>query len=279
MQPDQAVIEGWTGSAPFWGKHRDMIREFFAPVTEALIDDAAIANGQTVLDIATGAGEPALCLAAVVGATGKVIGVDPIPEMVAAARLAASQLGSTNAHFEVAFADQLPFPADTFDAVISRFGVMFCPSPVGAVRETLRVLKPQRRLAFAVWHFVDQNPFFHAVQRVVDQFVVPAPRAPDALDAFRFARPGKLRDVLAEAGVISPSERRLEFAIEAPLSAEDFCTLRYEISDSLRGKLALLSKDQAAEVRRQSIESLRQYSTPSGMSIPAQVLILSGTKS
>jgi ubiquinone/menaquinone biosynthesis C-methylase UbiE len=67
MQPDQDVVKRWTKSAPFWEKHRAIIRQMFAPVTHALVEDARIASGHTILDIATGPGEPALSLADLVG--------------------------------------------------------------------------------------------------------------------------------------------------------------------------------------------------------------------
>ena len=142
MQPNQAEINRWSGSAPFWEKHREINRQMFEPVTQALVEDGLIGSRHIVLDIATGPGEPALSIAALVGHEGKVFGIDPVPEMVAAAGRATDHLGFRNTQFDVAFADQLPFPADTFDAVVSRFGVMFFPSPVDAVREMLRVLKP-----------------------------------------------------------------------------------------------------------------------------------------
>src|SRR2546427_2164226 len=200
MQPEREVINRWTGSAPFWEKHREIIRQMFAPVTQALVEDAQIGSRHAVLDIATGPGEPALSVAALVGPEGKVFGIDAAPEMVAAARRAADHLGFRNSQFEVACADRLSFPADSFDAVVSRFGVMFFPSPVDAVREMLRVLKPGRKLALAVWHFAERNPFHYALWRVIEQYVDWPPPAPDAPEAFRFASPGKLRDVLAEAG-------------------------------------------------------------------------------
>src|SRR6266851_3887329 len=196
MQPDQEVIRAWRDSAPFWEKHRQIIRQMFAPVTQALVEDGLIGRGHTVLDIATGPGEPALTVAALVGPGGKVIGIDPAPEMVEAGRRAAQTLGFNNAQFEVASADHLPFPADSFDAVVSRFGVMFFPSPVEGVREMLRVLKPGRRLALAVWHFAERNPFHYVLQRVVERYIDSPPPASDAPDAFRFASPGKLQDVL-----------------------------------------------------------------------------------
>jgi len=278
MQPDHEVIGAWRASAPFWEKHREIIRQMFAPVTQALVEEALIGTGQTVLDIATGPGEPALTIAARVGPKGKVFGIDPAQEMVDAARRATDYLGFSNAKFDVAAADSLPFPADTFDAVVSRFGVMFFPSPVDGVREMLRVLKPGRKLALAVWHFADRNPFHSALSRVMDRhFDSPAP-APDAPDAFRFAAPGRLRDVLAKAGAMAPSERLLQFTIEAALSVEDFWALRSQLSDKLREKLAALSREQASEVKRQMLEALRGYSIEGKMSFPAEVLIVSGTR-
>lgn len=268
----------WNAAAPFWEKHREVIRQMFAPVTQALVEDAQIGGRHAILDIATGPGDPALSVAALVGPEGNVFGVDPVPEMVAAARRAANRLGFSNAQFEVAFADHLPFHADTFDAVISRFGVMFFPSPVDAVREMLRVLKPGQKLAMAVWDFAETNPFFNTVSRVLERYIDSPPLAPDAPDAFRFASPGKLREVLTEAGAMAPAERLLQFAIQAQVSVEEFWTLRCEMSEKFREKLALLSKEQLTEVKRQVLEALRGYCTDGEMSFPAQVLIVSGTK-
>jgi ubiquinone/menaquinone biosynthesis C-methylase UbiE len=279
MQPDQAVMKQFSVAAPFWEKYREVIRQMFAPVTQALAEDGQISGGSAVLDIATGPGDPALSLAPVVGPEGKVFGVDPVPEMVAAARRAANHLGFRNTQFDVAFADRLPFPADTFNTVVSRFGVMFFPSPVDAVREMLRVLKPERKLALAVWGSAETNPFFNTISRVIDRFVDSPPLAPDAPEPFRFATPGKLREVLTETGAIAPNERLLQFTIEAPISSEEFWTLRTEMSEKLREKIALLSSEQLKEAKRQALEALRGYSTDSGMSFPAQVLIVSGTKS
>src|SRR5881296_928296 len=278
MQPDQEVLNRWSGSPPFWEKHRELIRQMFAPITQALVEDGQIGSRHTVLDIATGPGEPALSVADLVGSEGKIFGIDPIPEMVAAARRAADRLGLKNAQFDVAFADHLPFPADTFDAVVSRFGVMFFPSPVDAVREILRVLKPGRKLAMAVWHFAERNPFHYALWRVIERYVDSPPPAPDAPDAFRFASPGKLRDVLAEAGAMAASDRLLQFTVQAPISVEDFWTLRCEMSEKLREKVAMLSREKLTEVKRQALEVLRGYSTDLWMSFPAEVLIVSGTK-
>ena len=155
---------------------------------------------------------------------------------------------------------------------------MFFPSPVDAVREMLRVLKPERKLALSVWHFAERNPFHYTLSRVIDRYVDPQPVAPDAPDAFRFARPGKLTEVLVEAGVRTVSERLFQFNIQAPISLEDYWTVRLDISEKFRQKIALLSSEQVAEVKSEVFDALREYSTDQGMSFPAEVLVVSGTK-
>jgi len=279
MASNEMVLKSWSSSAPFWEKHRQTLREMFAPVTQALIEDAEIGPRDVVLDVATGPGEPALGVAAFVSGGGRVVGVDPVAEMVAAARRAAERMAIANAQFEVAATEHLPFSSETFDAVVSRFGAMFFPAPVDAVREMARVLKPGRKMALAVWDFADNNPFLYTLQRVIEKYVEFVPPGPDALDTFRYASPGKLSGVLSQAGLSAPSERLVPFTIHASVSVEEFWTFRCEISDKLREKLAILSPEQAGEVKRQSLDALGEYSTANGMSFPAQVVIVTGTKS
>src|SRR6185369_11330917 len=138
MQQNSEVIQQWTESARYWEKHRDVLRQMFAPVTQALIEDAEIGFGKSVLDLATGPGEPALSVAERVGPEGRVVGTDAVPRMIEAAQREAARRGLDNASFEVGVAESLPFAANNFDAVVSRFGIMFFPSPVNAVSEALR---------------------------------------------------------------------------------------------------------------------------------------------
>src|SRR5262249_23668098 len=160
------------------------------------------------------------------------------------------------------------------DAVVSRFGVMFVPSPVDAVREMLRVLKPGRELALAVWHLPESNPFFYTLSQVLERYVDSPPPAPDAPDAFPFAGSGQLQRSRDEAGATASFERLLHFTIEAPISVEDFWALRIEMSEKLREKAAALSPEQLSEAKREALEVMRAYSTGRGMSFPAQVLIV-----
>jgi len=274
----QEVINRWTESARYWEKHRAIIREMFTPITEALITEAHIGRGSAVLDLATGPGEPALAIAEFVGSEGKVVGVDVVAEMVEAARREVTRRKLHNISFAVASADALPGEAARVDAVVSRFGIMFFPAPVVAIREMLRVLKPGGRIALAVWSFAERNPFHYILSRAVERYVGPPELAEDAPDAFRYAAPGKLRSVLREAGAAEVSERLLQFSIRAQVSLEEFWTLRSEMTERLRNALAKLPREQMAEVKREAIEAFRAYSGEQGVSLPAEVLIVSGRK-
>ena len=271
------VIRQWDQAAPYWEKHRDTIRAMFAPLTQGLIHAAEIEPGYSVLDVATGAGEPALSIAETVGLAGKVDGIDPVVGMIEAAQRAAQRHGLHNVSFEVASADQLPFPSGSFDAVVSRLGVMFFPSPLDGIREMLRVLKQNRRIAFAVWRPADRNPFHHVLADVVDRYIPPEPVAPDAPDPFRFADLGRLCDLLKDAGALGATEQILRFIIEAPFTVEDYWELRLEMSEKLRSRIMSVSEDQRGAIRQDLLAAMRPYATDRGISLPAEALIVSGT--
>jgi ubiquinone/menaquinone biosynthesis C-methylase UbiE len=116
----------------------------FAPITDALIAEARIIPGHSVLDVGTGPGEPALTVAKVMGPEGSVTGIDPTEEMIAAARRAAAREGVNNVKFEVASADRLVFGSESFDYIVSRFSAMFFPAPVEGNPGTLASIEARR---------------------------------------------------------------------------------------------------------------------------------------
>ena len=272
------TLREWQESAPYWEKHRDTIRTMLAPLTQALIEEAGIVPGQSVLDVAGGPGEPSLTIAEIVGLAGSVMCTDAVPEMVAAAESAAERLGIRNISFRQCTADSLPFENNSFGTVISRLGAMFFPDPLCALREILRVTEPGGTISLAVWHKSELNPFANRVTEVINRYVETPPTAPDAPGAFRFAELGKLAGILSEAGASDVHERLLKFRIEAPISPHEFWVMRSEISETLRQKLAQLSVEQASCVMAEVQEAVREFFPNNQMSFPAQMIIVTGTK-
>lgn len=250
----------------------------FAPLTQALIEHAGIHEGQLVLDVAGGPGEPSITIAEMIGPTGSVTCTDAVPEMVEAARSEADRRGVKNIQFQVCAADSLPFSDNSFDVVVSRLGVMFFPDSLAAMREMLRVTKPNGVLAFVVWHKSELNPFCYIITNVLDQHVKATAADPDAPNAFRFAEMGKLANVMTQAGAIDVRESILEFDIAAPISPLEFWTMRSQISDTLRDKVKQLPEGERSQVAREIEQAVKRFFPDNQMKFPAQMIMVTAKK-
>lgn len=280
-QPSESqtgVLREWRESAAYWQKHIGTIRAMFSPVTQALIDDAGLIEGDAVLDVAGGSGEPSLTIAETVGPTGSVTCTDAVAEMVVAAQSEARRRGLTNVVFRQCAADSLPFENNSFDAVVSRLGVMFFPDLLAALREMLRVTKREGAISLAVWGKSELNPFSYTITEVVARYFEATPADPSVPGAFRFAEPGALAPLLTEAGAIDVKERMLKFHIAAPISPKQFWEMRSETSGTLRRKLATLSRQQADLIAQEVQEAVREFFPNDQMRFPAQMIIVTGTR-
>jgi ubiquinone/menaquinone biosynthesis C-methylase UbiE len=271
------VLREWRESAFYWQKHIGTIRTMFAPLTEALIEEARIVEGYSVLDIAGGSGEPSLTIAETVRPTGSVTVTDAVAEMVDAAKTEAQRRGITNVAFRQCAADSLPFESGSFDAVVCRLGVMFFPDPLAALREMVRVTKNGGAIALVVWDKSELNPFSYVITKVVARYFDTPPPDPGVPSAFRFAETGVLAKLLKDAGATEVKEQSLEFHIAAPISPKEFWEMRSETSGTLREKLATLSPEQADAIAREAQKSVREFFPNNQMSFPAQMIIVTGT--
>lgn len=272
------ILSEWSDTAPHWAKHAPTIRKMFAPLTRALIEEAHISQGQKVLDVAGGAGEPSLTIAEVVGPKGLVTCTDAIEQMVKTAESEASRRGLNNVEFTQCVAESLPFRDQYFNAAVSRLGIMFFPNPILGVREMLRVVRSQGRLSFAVWGRSDLNPFGYVISDIAARYIELPPAEADAPGAFRFGEPGKLVKVLKAANVFDISERIFDFHIEAPISADEFWQMRSETSATIRKSLANLSEEQRSQIARETQTASLEFFPDGQMSFPAQMIIVSGRK-
>ena len=217
----ELVRADWAARGRHWDRRADEIAEQAARMNAPLIDAAGIAPGHQVCDIATGAGEPALSVAALVGPQGRVFATDLCPEMMLGARRRAAAQGLGNITFRTADMLALPDAESVFDRVICRFGLMFCPDPARACAEARRVLKPGGRAAYLVWGPREETTMFVIFAAAVEAVLGPL----DTVDGIDFDRPfslgapGLLGSALRGGGLSEVEEREVRFAPKVPAAA------------------------------------------------------------
>jgi SAM-dependent methyltransferase len=154
--------------------------------------------GERILDIGCGSGQTVVQLAEAVGPGGGVLGVDISTVMLEAAARRAAGFGQVG--FIEADAQAFAFEPGAFDAIFSRFGVMFFAGPVAAFANIRRALKPAGRLAFVCWRAEAENDLDMTPLRAAAPHLPPQPPEPDGPGPFAFADPETLRRILAAAG-------------------------------------------------------------------------------
>jgi SAM-dependent methyltransferase len=206
----------WTAATPGWIEDRVAVAERPSPVTLALIEDARIARGAVVLDMACGSGDPAFAIARAVGPGGRVVGLDLVAPMVDAATELATRAGIHNVAFRaVEHECELGVEAGTFDAVVCRFGLMFMPDPTAAARSWRATLRGGGRIAVSTW------ASFAAIElalRIARKHAALPPPDPSAPGVLALPTPERLRDVLRRAGYADVAVRsvRSQVSVEAP---------------------------------------------------------------
>ncbi|MFE4701868.1 class I SAM-dependent methyltransferase [Streptomyces sp. NPDC056738] len=215
----------WNGpSGNAWVEAQDMVDAMFAPLERLLVETFPAGQGGRVLDVGCGTGGTTVAIARRLGAGGSCVGVDISEPMVGAARARAERVGADRAGSErvgservgseavgagvgaVSFVradaqDHVFEPPGEFDAVVSRFGVMFFSDPVRAFANLRRAAKDGAVLRFVVWRDVAENPFMTTAERAAAPLMPDLPaRDPDAPGQFALADADKVRRLLEGAG-------------------------------------------------------------------------------
>jgi SAM-dependent methyltransferase len=205
-------IEFWNGPpGETWAALQDRLDRQLDPLGRAALGALQPRRGEHVLDVGCGNGQTTLQLAEAVGPTGRVVGVDVSAPMLAAARArkAGPHVSFLRADAQVQAFDQ------PFDAIFSRFGVMFFADPAAAFANLRRALKPGGRMAFVCWRSEGENPIMTvpltaAKKRIPLQLPAPDPTAPGP---FALADRARLERILQTAGfasvAITPHDERI----------------------------------------------------------------------
>lgn len=278
--PEQVIDsqrQDWNRVAGGWEKWDRFFDEQMAFLNHRLVGDARLRPGLHVLDLGSGTGYPAILAAQTVGVDGSVVGIDLAEQMLTVAERKATRLGLRNVTFKVGDVTTLPFESASFDAVTSRFCLMFLPEIPRAAVEIARVLRPGAWVATAVWSAPENNPSIGLSIAAVKQVIDLPPPDPMAPGIFRLAQPGDFAGMLERAGLTDITDQEF-FGEWSYGSADEYYTSLMEIAAPVKNLMTTLPETQRLEVKRLIIEAASQFQRGAHITFPIAVRMVAGRK-
>ncbi|MFC1749693.1 class I SAM-dependent methyltransferase [Pseudomonadota bacterium] len=245
-----------------------------APVGEALIAALKCQAGDTVLDIASGTGEPALSVAKQ-NPQSNITGTDAAPSMVRVAQNKSNIAKLKNLVFQAMSAEDLEFPDNSFDKLICRFGVMLFEDPQQGLKEMQRVLKPKGRVALAVWGRPEKITTFNWTYQSF-KGRIPEKDEPPLAKASSLSGPGVLETLMSSAGFKDIAVETKQFNYQFQ-SFDEYWQI-VENSDVMKQQFDALPDNERATVRDEVAEFSNDYMTENGLIIPHEYILATGAK-
>jgi SAM-dependent methyltransferase len=278
IQYKTTTRQQWEDAAEAWHRWDPTLEEWLGDATRTMLDLAQVADGGRVLDVAAGAGGQTIAASRRVGATGRVLATDISPTILTYAAKAAAEAGLTNIDTLVADGEALDaLEPGTFDAVVSRLGLIYFPDQQQALRGMRRALRDGGRVAAVVFSTPDRNEFFSVPVSIVRDRAQLPPPAPGQPGPFSLGTPGVLEAILTDAGfrdvtvVTVPAPVRMSSAAEcARFERESFGALHQMLSNVPVGERDGVWTDIAS--------GLARFETSEGFTGPCELLVAAGTK-
>jgi enediyne biosynthesis protein CalE5 len=227
----------WNSAAGGWRKWSELIDGATSGVSERLVEMAGVEPGGRVLDVAAGYGEPSLTAARIAGSEGRVVATDISAEMLAYGRERAAAAGLENIEFLESDAASLDFPEASFDAALSRWGIIFEPDGEAAAAKVRGFLEPGGRMAIASWGTPDRVPMLAIPMRTAMERLGVPPPPPGTPGPLSRPTPDAVGGLLEGGGFsdVEVEEAVVELEWE---SAEAFTTFVKEIAPPITAMLA-----------------------------------------
>lgn len=275
----QSTRAQWENAAEAWDRWAPLLARWLGPATEAMLDMAAVGPGSRVLDVAAGAGEQTLVAARRVGARGHVLATDISPAILRHAKSAAEQAGLSNVDtLELDGERHDVLPRASFDAAVSRVGLIYFPDQQRALAGIRHALKPGGRFAAVVYSTAERNPFFAVPVGIIRRRAQLPPPLPGQPGPFSLGAEGVLAKTLEQAGFRDVEVRRVGSPVRLPTAAE---CVRFERESfgALHQMLAGLSEDERADTWTEIEQALARFETEAGGFVgPCEMLVGAGTR-
>ncbi|MEQ1613666.1 MAG: methyltransferase domain-containing protein [Hyphomicrobiaceae bacterium] len=273
----ETTREQWQSAAEAWNDWGPLLRAWLGPATDAMLDMAKIGSGSRVLDVAAGAGDQTLQTAARVSSNGYVLATDISPKILDLAARNARTAGFATVATKVLDGENLDVPEASFDAVISRVGLIYFPDQQRALASMKKALKPGGRVAAIVYSTAESNKFFSIPVSIIRRRAnLPAP-LPGQPGPFSLGAPGIIEDQFAKAGFRDIETRRIAAPVKLPSAAEHVRFAR-ESFGALHQMLAGLDEAGRAAAWAEIEQQLKVFEGPSGFEGPCELIVAVGVK-
>lgn len=259
-----------TSESPAWVYEKNNVKAIFEPWARVLIDFAHPRPGERVLDAACGTGIVARLVRPLVGASGRIVGVDFDPLMLEVAKTLAPDI-----EWQQGDLRKLPFPEAAFDLVVCQQGLQFLPDRVVALREMHRVLRPGGRLVLSVWTDLAKSPgqaaLFGALGALLGQDMSKPP-------PWSLTDESEVLALVSGAGFVNTQASLQSLRATYPSARAFVEALIAGTSKLSRELLAQVPADRKAAFTDEVVERLRDYETSAGLQVPNESRLVTARK-
>ena len=267
----------WNQDGAAWRRWTPTLERWYGAATRQMLELARVGPGQRILDIAAGAGEPAVSAAERVGPGGYVLATDISEGIVELALQVARERGLQQIETRAMDGEKLDLPDASFDAVLCRLGLMYMPHPVTALREWRRALRAGGRVAIVVFSTPDRNSWGAMPASIIRRRAQLPPPVPGQPGPFSLGGPGVLEGVFRQAGFADPEVRVVPVPHKAA-SAAAYVRVASEAFGAFNAMMARLSPEERESVWHEVEGSMRSFESPAGFEVPGECLVAAATK-
>jgi ubiquinone/menaquinone biosynthesis C-methylase UbiE len=271
------TCDQWQTAAEAWHRWGPTLHRWLGQATNVMLDMAHIHQGHRILDVAAGAGEQTIVTAQRVGPTGAVLATDISSNILDFAQNAAQQAGLKNVETRVMDGENLELPDESFDAVISRVGLIYFPDQHKALTGMKRVLKPGGIVAAITYSTPENNKFFSVPVSIIRRRANLPPPLPGQPGPFSLGSPGVLETAYQKAGFRDIQIRLVPSPLQMS-SAAECVQFERESFGALHQMLAGVPEAERSSVWDEIEQELKKFEGAEGFVGPCEMIVAVGVK-
>ncbi len=267
----------WQAAAEAWYQWSPTLNQWLGAATEKMLEMAGVNSGQRVLDVAAGAGEQSITIAKKVGPSGYVLATDISANILEYAKKIAQQAGLQTIDTKVMDGENLMLEDETFDAVISRVGLIYFPDQQKALKEMLRVLKRGGKVAAIVYSTPEKNKFFSVPVSIIRQRAKLPPPLPGQPGPFSLGAEGIIEKAFSKAGFVNVKSVLFDSPLALP-SAKECVRFERESFGALHQMMSGLSDAEKESIWEEIERELQKFESENGFAGPCEMVVAVGEK-